>query len=165
VTTPSTCVDATGTISLVLTEPIQIVDIEWTTPVGYASGFYVINQPPGDYEVKITDANGCIYRKTATIASNIHTFNGVSPNGDNKNDKFVISCIENFERRTVRIYNRAGTLVYENRNYDNQTSYFEGFGNRGLYIGGDKLPDGTYFYIIDKHDGKEPVSGYLELLR
>ena len=28
-----------------------------------------------------------------------------------------------------------------------------------------RLPDGTYYYIVDKRDGSEPLAGYLELLR
>jgi len=27
------------------------------------------------------------------------------------------------------------------------------------------LPEGTYFYIVEKGDGSDPVSGYLELIR
>ncbi len=165
VTTPSNCLEPSGTISLEFTEPIQIVDIEWITPYEYATGFYLKNQPPGDYQVRITDANGCILTKKATIGTSLYVYNGVSPNGDNKNDKFIISCINNMEQKSVRIYNRAGALVYENNNYDNETNYFDGIGNRGLYIGGEKLPDGTYFYLIDQHNGEKPLSGYLELLR
>ena len=43
--------------------------------------------------------------------------------------------------------------------------FFEGVANKGVSILGDKLPDGTYFYIIDKGDGSKRLSGYLELLR
>jgi hypothetical protein len=29
---------------------------------------------------------------------------------------------------------------------------------------GNQLPDGTYFYIVDKRDGSKPVAGYLEIV-
>ncbi len=165
VTSPSVCMQATGTIFLQFTEAIDIVDILWETPVGYASGFSLNSQPPGEYHVTITDGNGCKTTRSATIKATLFTYNGVSPNGDGKNDKFLIGCIESYETQWVRIYNRAGALVYENLKYDNDADYFDGHGNRGLYIGGDKLPSGTYFYIIDIKNGEKPVSGYLELTR
>ncbi|WKN43359.1 gliding motility-associated C-terminal domain-containing protein [Tunicatimonas pelagia] len=165
VTTPSTCFEASGSITVRFNEEVRVADIEWLTPNGFVNGFFLTDQPPGVYEATIIDDKGCRFTQTGEIESTIYTFNGISPNGDGNNDRFIISCIENFEGNIVRIYNRAGTLVYENENYDNETSYFEGYGNKGLYIAGDKLPDGTYFYIIDKQNGDEPSSGYLELIR
>ncbi|MDF9797606.1 gliding motility-associated-like protein [Catalinimonas alkaloidigena] len=165
ISTPSICSQPNGTIRLEFVEPIKIVDVEWITPDGYESGFILNNQPAGFYEVTITDDKGCKHTKTAEIKSQIHVYNGVSPNGDGKNDKFMISCIEQYHENVVRIYNRAGAIVYEDFKYDNESVYFEGYGNRGLYIGGDELPEGTYYYIVDKKNGDEPVSGYLELLR
>ncbi|MEM9674008.1 MAG: gliding motility-associated C-terminal domain-containing protein [Bacteroidota bacterium] len=165
VTTPSTCFEPTGSAQLRFNENFKIVDIQWLTPEGYSNKFYLNDQVPGLYEVTVTDDKGCTFTKSATIESTIYAYNGISPNGDGENDKFIISCIENFENNIVRIYNRAGALVYEKERYDNLTTYFEGFGNRGLYIGGEKLPDGTYFYIIDKNNGDDPESGYLELMR
>lgn len=163
--TPSTCLEENGTIMIDFIEPMRVVDIEWITPNGYASGFFLSNQPPGYYKVNVTDDKGCVHTQSGVILSNLHTYNGVSPNGDGKNDRFIISCIEQYDENQVKIYNRAGALVYENQSYDNETVYFEGIGNRGLYIGGEKLPEGTYYYIIDKNNGDEPESGFLELLR
>ena len=163
--TPSTCLEENGTIMIDFVEPMRVVDIEWLTPNGYTSGFFLSNQPPGYFEVNVTDDKGCLHTKTGVIMSNIHAYNGVSPNGDGRNDRFIISCIQQYDDNVVKIFNRAGALVYENENYDNETVYFEGVGNRGLYIGGEKLPEGTYYYIIDKNNGEEPESGFLELLR
>jgi hypothetical protein len=64
----------------------------------------------------------------------------------------------------VKIFNRAGSLVFEASGYDNEDIYFDGISNRGINILGNDLPDGTYFYIINKGDGSEPKTGYLELL-
>jgi hypothetical protein len=29
---------------------------------------------------------------------------------------------------------------------------------------GNNLPDGTYFYVIDKRNGSKPLAGYLEIV-
>ena len=165
VTTPSVCEQATGSVAIQLNEPIKIVKVEWETPFGYNEGMFLTNQPAGEYEATITDENGCQTTQSAVILPDIEVFNAVSSNGDGKNDIFHINCIGAFENNIVRIYNRAGSLVYEHVGYDNERVFFEGYGNKGLYFGAKELPDGTYFYIVDKRNGDDPVSGYLELLR
>jgi gliding motility-associated-like protein len=136
--------------------------IEWSNGV---TGAELRNYPPGQYMVTVTDTLGCASSQMVEIGSEINVFNGVSPNGDGFNDIFHIDCIENFPNNIVRIYNRAGQLVYSHTGYDNSSVYFDGVGNEGIYISGNELPDGTYYYIIDKRNGSQPVAGYLELLR
>ena len=164
-TTPSICEQATGSVAIQQNEPIKIVKVEWETPNGYNEGVFLTNQPAGEYQATITDENGCQTTQSAVILPDIEVFNAVSSNGDGKNDIFRINCIGAFENNIVRIYNRAGSLVYEHVGYDNERIFFEGYGNKGLYFGAKELPDGTYFYIVDKRNGDDPVSGYLELLR
>jgi hypothetical protein len=64
----------------------------------------------------------------------------------------------------VKIFNRAGTLVYSAEGYDNISIFFDGQSNRGVSLLGNNLPDGTYFYVIDKNDGSKPLAGYLEIV-
>jgi gliding motility-associated-like protein len=84
-----------------------------------------------------------------------------TPDGDGKNDFFVIKGIEG---RTVNltVFNRWGNKVYQNDAYDNTWS---GTPNvSGLIIGNSKLPQGTYYYVIEFEDGAdEPVNGYVVL--
>ena len=67
---------------------------------------------------------------------------GISPNGDGFNDSLELSWLND---RTgivkLKIYNRWGTLVFDQRNYSNQW--------RGQSNNGNALPTGTYFYVID----------------
>ena len=84
-----------------------------------------------------------------------------TPDGDGKNDFFVIKGIEG---RTVSltVFNRWGNKVYQNDAYDNTWS---GTPNvSGLIIGNSKLPQGTYYYVIEFDDGADvPVNGYVVL--
>ena len=82
--------------------------------------------------------------------------NVISPNGDGDNDRFVISCISQFPDNYLSIFNRAGRVVYETSNYQND---WEGtYKNR-------PLPTGTYFYILQLDKDKEPIQGFISLFR
>jgi len=75
---------------------------------------------------------------------------GFSPNGDDVNDLFVIRGIEQYPENTITILNRWGNIVFEDKGYLNN---WDGSVQQGLRLGGDELPIGTYFYILDL--GKE----------
>ncbi|SMD39165.1 C-terminal domain of CHU protein family protein, partial [Reichenbachiella faecimaris] len=124
---------------------------------------------PGDYKVLVIDDQDCSYQAAFSIDADIEIFNGVSDNGDGKNDYFRISCATRFENNSLKIYTRSGTLVYETSGYedDSNGNVFTGKRNTGLGGGNNGLPSGTYFYIFDKGDGKDGdvYQGYLELVR
>jgi gliding motility-associated-like protein len=84
-----------------------------------------------------------------------------TPNGDGKNDLFVIKGITG---RVVKltVFNRWGNLVYEVDAYDNT---WNGTPNvSALIIGNSKLPQGTYFFIAEFEDGKtKTINGYVVL--
>jgi gliding motility-associated-like protein/uncharacterized repeat protein (TIGR01451 family) len=90
-------------------------------------------------------------------------YNEFSPNGDGVNDVFVIDCIENYPDNSIEIYNRWGNIVYETKGYRND---FDGTSNGRAVLGeGDKLPVGTYYYVIDLGNGSEPRVGWLYINR
>nr|WP_321231209.1 gliding motility-associated C-terminal domain-containing protein [uncultured Psychroserpens sp.] len=90
-------------------------------------------------------------------------YNEFSPNGDGVNDFFNIDCIETFPNNTLEIYNRWGNIVYEAKGYRND---FEGTSNgRAVLSEGEKLPVGTYYYVIDLGNGSEPRVGWLYINR
>ncbi|MEO1051549.1 MAG: gliding motility-associated C-terminal domain-containing protein [Bacteroidota bacterium] len=161
----STCENADGFVNLILTEPIDVESIVWTDGISTYTGPSIIDFPSGDYEVTVTSTLGCSTTEDVRIIAEIVPFNGVSNNSDGLNDIFEISCITDFPDNIVKIFNRAGTLVYEIEGYDNDINAFDGASNRGLSLLGEDLPDGTYFYVIDKRDGTKPIAGFLELIR
>jgi len=90
-------------------------------------------------------------------------YNEFSPNGNGKNEFFYIDCINNYPSNKLEIYNRWGNVVYVKEGYDNT---FDGVSNgRAVVNKNEKLPVGTYYYILDLGDGSEPRSGWLYLVR
>ena len=119
----------------------------------------------GTYTVEATTDEGCSISDEFTVDDVVKPYSGLTLNGDGQNDYFHIDCIDLFENNLVRIYNRAGGLVYETRGYDNNVNVFTGVGNRGLYIGGKELPVGTYYYVVFKENKEKPTTGFLEIIR
>jgi gliding motility-associated-like protein len=84
---------------------------------------------------------------------NIEVYNGMTPNGDSTNDFFYIKGIECYPNNTVQIFNRWGVLVYEEQGYNNADKAFIGYGiGRNSNYKNEKLPAGTYFYILKYTD-------------
>ncbi|MDP1842045.1 MAG: gliding motility-associated C-terminal domain-containing protein, partial [Sediminibacterium sp.] len=87
---------------------------------------------------------------------------GFSPNGDGINDLFVIRGIQYYPKNQFTIFNRWGNKVFETNQYNNT---WNGKSTMGLRIGGDDLPTGTYFYLLDLRDGSEIFKGTIYLNR
>ena len=161
----SLCVKPTGMAQIDMGPNFYYNDIVWDVDGQTINGPVVFEISAGEHEVTVYGKGDCPTTNTFFVGTDIHVFNGISPNGDGKNEVFHIGCIDFFQQNNVKIFNRAGQLVFEMDNYDNLAYAFDGEGNRGFYITTNQVPDGTYFYIIDKRDGSKPVSGYLELIR
>ncbi|MFL1896292.1 gliding motility-associated C-terminal domain-containing protein, partial [Aquimarina sp. 2-A2] len=93
----------------------------------------------------------------------LNIFNEFSPNGDGNNDTFVIDCISKYPNNRLEIYNRWGNIVFQKDGYDNS---WNGTSNgRAVLYTEDKLPVGTYFYVLDLGDGSERKTGWLYINR
>lgn len=162
---PASCDQANGLAAITLTTGVEVDSVFWT-----ANGDVIKEGPilaqieAGFYEVTVISNLGCATTKPVEVKTEIRPFNGISRNGDGLNEIFYIDCIGNFQQNLVKIFNRAGTLVYEAEGYDNTDTFFNGQSNKGVSLMGTNLPDGTYFYIIDKRDGSKPIAGYLEIV-
>lgn len=90
-------------------------------------------------------------------------YNEFSPNNDGNNDFFRIDCIENYPNNTLQVHNRYGVEVYRTRAYQNT---WDGTANVNAPINQDnKLPTGTYYYILDMGDGSGTKTGWIYLIR
>lgn len=108
--------------------------------------------------------NQNIFRQTVNVSCLPKVHNGFSPNGDGRNDSFVIHGIECYPDNKVQVHNRYGVLIYEKTGYDNVTDPFRGFSDGRATIGkGEKLPTGTYFYTLMYNNNGDKVvkSGFL----
>ena len=118
------------------------------------------------YEICNTD--GCASATvTIEVVNKLVPYNGMSVDGDGKNDYFHIGGIERYPNNVVRIYNRWGVKVFETEGYDNVTRVFRGISNGRVTIEqAEKLPQGTYYYVIEYYDSnnnKESLVGWLYL--
>ena len=77
----------------------------------------------------------------------------ITPNGDGINDRWIVDDIDYFTENYVEIFNRWGHRVYSAQPYLNT---WEGRSN-----GGQELPEGTYYYVIDLGNGTDPRVGYI----
>ncbi|MDX2172751.1 MAG: gliding motility-associated C-terminal domain-containing protein [Bacteroidota bacterium] len=86
---------------------------------------------------------------------------GFSPNDDLKNDTWVIKGLPVGIENTVTVFNRWGNKVYQKTNYDNT---WTGFPNVSGTLGNEKLPQGTYYYIIEfKSSEYKALNGFVIL--
>ncbi|MFN8308492.1 MAG: Ig-like domain-containing protein [Chitinophagales bacterium] len=86
---------------------------------------------------------------------------GFSPNGDGKNDKFVIPSAEEYPKSQMIVFNRYGQEVWRNDGEGYQND-FDGTWKRN----NEPLPDGSYWYIFKYNaDGLKDKVGYIVLHR
>jgi gliding motility-associated-like protein/uncharacterized repeat protein (TIGR01451 family) len=81
--------------------------------------------------------------------------NVFTPNGDGKNDTFVIPGLDTYAENEIVIINRWGNDVYEKKNYKNDWT-------------GNGLVEGTYFYVLKVLTTAgvwDAYKGYLTLIR
>ncbi len=95
------------------------------------------------------------------VSISVFVPSGYSPNGDGKNDEFIIVGLENYPDNKLEIYNRWGNKVFEQAPYDN--TWKGTVKNIDGYIFGEGLlPSGTYFYLLDFGvPGVEQLTGYI----
>ena len=165
----ATCGMDDGYLSIKVLNNVELATIEWYfdpqgTNLLVGQGPNLPQAVAGVYQVKVATNLACEGEGTVELKAEILPFNGVSKKLDNKNDKFIIDCIEDFPENRVEIFNRAGTKVFSMDGYDNSAKYFDGRSNEGISIMGTNLPAGTYFYVIDKRNGSGKFVGYLEVV-
>ena len=137
-------------------------DGQITIPKGAPSGTYTI-----EYKVK-SNAYGVekIGRVTVTITNDadLEFYNAISTDEGSQNNGFIIKNIDLYPNNNLKIFNRYGVLVYEKDGYTN-TDPFKGISTGRATVNKDgKLPQGTYYYVLEYTDGqnqKQQKTGWL----
>jgi uncharacterized repeat protein (TIGR01451 family)/gliding motility-associated-like protein len=80
--------------------------------------------------------------------------NVITPNGDGKNERFIIAGLEKYPGSKIFIYNRWGGMVYQSKDYRNDWN-------------GSGLNEGTYYYILEvrRPEGNSVHKGWVEIIR
>ena len=119
---------------------------------------YVTPLQTTTYTLTVTDGKGCVGVDSVTVTvipdqtpviSNIMT-----PNGDGKNDTWIIVNIENYPNTEVTILNNQGQKIFESTNYQNDWD--------GTY-NGKPLPDATYYYFLKYPNNDKVYSGAISI--
>ncbi|WP_372754526.1 HYR domain-containing protein, partial [Mariniflexile sp.] len=124
----------------------------------------------GNYKFSYTTSfNGCLHTIELSIdvhdecvvypcgQEDVEISKVITPNGDSRNEFFEVTGIEscNFVIE-IQIFNRWGAKIYENSNYKND---WNGFAHNSSVGKADKVPNGTYYYIINlKNSGLKPFA-------
>ncbi|MFT7352312.1 MAG: gliding motility-associated-like protein, partial [Flavobacterium sp.] len=161
-------------------------DVNNSGALNVLSGIFVPYQlPNGNYTIRYSNKDlNCpkiievvipVDRNECTVLSNcqpIIVHNVLTPNGDSFNEEFLIENITDnicYPENTVEIYNRWGVLVFETKNYNNNTKVFRGMSEGRVTLKQSAaLPTGTYYYILNYKDidgNFNTKNGYLYLTR
>ena len=131
-------------------------------PKGAPSGTYTI-----EYKVK-SNTYGVekIGKVTVTITNDadLEFYNAISTDEGSQNNGFIIKNIDLYPNNNLKIFNRYGVLVYEKDGYTN-TDPFKGISTGRATVNKEgKLPQGTYYYVLEYTDGqnqKQQKTGWL----
>jgi gliding motility-associated-like protein len=102
--------------------------------------------------VRITNSLGCTHDTliTADILVNYigndtaEIATAFSPNGDGRNEQFIVIPSLGFDQQCMRVYNRQGSEVFNNN--CNPGEYWDGNHN------GTQCPEGVYFYVFEANN-------------
>ncbi|MFQ3213864.1 MAG: gliding motility-associated-like protein, partial [Marivirga sp.] len=97
------------------------------------------------------------------VDENFEVGKGFSPNGDGINDTWKIAGIDLFLNNTVKVFNRWGNEVFSTKGYDNNSNNWDGTNQGSLSSANGRVPEGTYFYVIELEAGLSKMTGYLTI--
>ncbi|MFQ6603869.1 gliding motility-associated C-terminal domain-containing protein, partial [Flavobacterium sp. C3NV] len=163
------CKEKEATVTDLITNEEEVLWYETATG-GFALGSTTLLEDNHKYYASYIGAE-CESSKRLEVQvvfryCDVKVYNGISANGDGKNDYFDIEGATTFADNKLEIFNSWGSLVFETANYGNEENLFRGVANKGLGSGKGLLPFGTYYYVFSftNHDNKRVTkTGFLHL--
>ena len=111
------------------------------------------------YKMEVISADGCTdsdeVEVSVTVVEELDVTTLFSPNGDGRNDTWVVNKPDLVKGCQLVIFNRNGTEVYSTNDYHNEWD---------ATVNGNILPEGTYYYVFDCSDGRT-MTGPITVLR
>ena len=132
-------------------------DYKWNYSDATTSEVYFSDFAPGIYTIKLM-ITSCIDTVNCEMTlsvndCNLSIPNVITPNGDGRNDKFVIKGIEHYAGSQLYILDRNGHIVFKSMDYQNDWD-------------ANGIPSGTYFYRLQLNDEKKSEkNGTLSIIR
>ncbi|MEO6541553.1 MAG: PKD domain-containing protein, partial [Ferruginibacter sp.] len=110
------------------------------------------------YTLAVTAPGGCtttdqMFIDVLKIPRIPNTF---SPNNDGINDLWEIQYLDEYNDNHIQVFTRAGQMVFESRGRYKAWD--------GMYKG-KPLPVDTYYYIIEPGSGRDPVTGFVTIIK
>ena len=110
------------------------------------------------YKLTVTARGGCqlddlVFVKLLKFPTIPNTF---TPNNDGINDTWRIDYLNTYPDNRVQVFTRTGQLVFESRGYNTP---WDGT------LKGKSLPVDTYYYIIEPGNGRDPITGYVTIIK
>ena len=117
----------------------------------------VINVSTGA-DNKIVALSGTAVESTNMMEGNkLDANNIITPNGDGRNDTWVIKNIDQYPNNTVKVFDKSRNVIYSKQGYTNDWN--------GTYNDA-PLPQGTYYYIVDFGPGSGLLfKGFITIVR
>jgi gliding motility-associated-like protein len=119
---------------------------QWTTPDGLLHDKASLTVSPftsadfGTYKVRVKEGSCLVKELSKTVNAFVYgeplIYELITPNGDGDNETFYIENMDPAASNEVSIFNAVHQIVYHQENYRNDW-------------GGDNLPVGTYYYLIN----------------
>jgi gliding motility-associated-like protein len=161
IATQPICNKSNGKIEVVNPDPSFV--FEWSNsldPTNIISRTSILKDvAEGDYILKINQA-GCIVvsNQPLNLCKNAEIPQILTPTSTKgSNDSWVIGYSTKYPNVSISIFNRWGSEVFKS-----EKGYKDDWDGKSK--SGDYLPTGTYYYIIDKGNGEDVESGYLEII-
>ncbi len=103
-----------------------------------------------------------VEEKDIVVVCEVKVYPAVTPNGDGKNEQFVIEGLDcgGNDQNELIIFNRWGDEVYRTENYGSASV---GFWDARYSGASEAVPDGTYFYVLTIEGEDVVEKGFLEV--
>ena len=153
-----------GSVTLNPTVTGDVTDYLWTPNI-YFNNNNRVKQPTASnikddvtYKLTVTSRSGCTVSDDVSIK--VLRFpkipNTFTPNNDGINDKWVLEYLNSYPNCRVQVFSRTGQLVFESKGYGTPWN--------GT-LKGKQLPVDTYYYIIEPQANRDPITGYVTIVK